>query len=53
MGLRWCREYDNQCLESLIIGDKNVHEPHLDKNEFIDNESNDEEYNEYEYINDE
>ena len=40
-------------IDTLIISDRDVHEPHLDKNEFIDNESNDEEYDEYEYINDE
>lgn len=36
-----------------IISDRDVHEPQLDKNEFIDNESNNEEYDKYEYINDE
>lgn len=40
-------------IDVSIISDKDVHEPQLDKNEFIDNESNNEEYDEYEYINDE
>lgn len=40
-------------IDVLIISDKDVHEPQLDKNEFIDNELNNEEYDEYEYINDE
>ena len=40
-------------IDASIISDKDVHEPQLDKNEFIDYESNNEEYKGYEYIIDE
>ena len=40
-------------IDVSIVSDKDIHEPQLDKNEFIDNESSNEEYDEYEYINDE
>ena len=46
-------DVEDMTINVSIISDRDVHEPQLDKNEFIDNESNNEEYDEYEYINDE
>ena len=46
-------DVEDMTINVSIISDRDVHEPQLNKNEFIDNESNNEEYDEYEYINDE